>query len=114
MTTKTAFKVIVLNDRPVPMVEDEESIRSLAVHPGFVALMNRLKLQRSVLQTALDTKKHSDIRVVDDLQAGLKWLDYLQSEVNRTVNRKAEAKAVAVRPMEQQEFDKVFRLIEGV
>jgi hypothetical protein len=106
--------VIVLNDRPVPMVEDEESIRSLATHPGFVALMNRLKLQRSVLQTTLDTKKHSDIRVVDDLQAGLKWLDYLQGEVNRTVSRKAEAKAVAVRPSEQQEFDKVFRLIEGV
>lgn len=111
---KADYKVIVLNDRPVPMVEDEESIRSLATHPGFVALMNRLKLQRAVLQTTLDTKKHSDIRVVDDLQAGLKWLDYLQSEVNRTVNRKAEAKAVAVRPSEQQEFDKVFRLIQGV
>ena len=96
------------------MVEDEDSIRALAVHPGFVALMNRLKLQRAVLQTTLDTKKHSDIRVVDDLQNGLKWLDYLQNEVNKAVSKKAEAKAVAVRPTEQQEFDKVFRLIEGV
>jgi hypothetical protein len=111
---KPEYKVVVLTDRPVPMVEDEESIRALATHPGFVALCNRLKLQRAALQTMLDTKKHPDIRAVDDIQAGLKWLGFLQSEVDKTVFRKAEAKAVAVRPTERQEFDKVFRLIEGV
>jgi len=111
---KADYKVVVLKDRPTPMVEDEESIRALATHPGFLAICNRLKLQRAAIQTILDTKKHADIRAVDDLQAGLKWLGFLQSEVDKTIFKKAEAKAVAVRPTERQEFDKVYRLIEGV
>ena len=95
-------------------LNDEDSLRTLSVHPGFITLCNRLSLQRVALKNILETKKHTDIRVVDDLQAGLKWLGYLENEVNRAVDRKAEAKAVASKPFELQEFEKVFALYQSV
>lgn len=112
-TTQELY-VIEVKDRSNPLREDEESIQALANHPGFLALTQRLQLQRSALRTLLETKKHTDIRSVDDIQAGLKWLDYLSAEVDKTVFKKAEAKAVAVRPTERVQFEKVFAQIEGV
>lgn len=107
-------EILELDDRYEPHVEDEESIRALVHHPGFVALTNRLRLQSVVLSHRLNTAHHEDIREVDNLQNGLKWLNYLTSEVNRSVQKKQEARAAATRPHEEIEFKKAFALIEGV
>lgn len=106
--------IIEVDEKFDPRKDDEESIRALAHHPGFVALMNRLKLQRGVLKTRLENQVFDDIRQCYHLQNGLKWLDYLNSEVNKVVLKKQEAQATRARPDEQAEFNKVFALFESV
>jgi hypothetical protein len=105
--------IIRLKESYEPHTEDEESIRSLISHPGFVALNNRLKLRIA----ALDYKLHQrqlDMREVDRIQLAIEAYNFLQDEVNKAVNKKQEARAVAARPYEQVEFDKVFAHYVGV
>lgn len=64
---------------------DQAAITSLEHHPGFIALMNRMRWKRAVLETQLRTVRQKDIRDVDFLQSGLYWLGYMESEVNTTV-----------------------------
>lgn len=111
---RSGVLVVELPQRFDPRLEDEESIRLLVHHPGFVALTNRFKLQSAVLKAQLETRKHKDLYEVYNLQNGIQWLNYLNAEVNRAVQKREEAKAVAPRGDERAEFEKVFALIEGV
>jgi hypothetical protein len=101
------------NSRSNPSVEDEEAVRSLVNHPGFVALSNRLRLQAAALDAKLHTRQES-LRDVDRLQAGIEWCGWLQGQVDRAVAKHKETKAVAPSPTEQQMFDQVIRRYQGV
>lgn len=94
--------------------EDEESIRLLAHHPGFVALTNRLKIQRAALKAKLETQCHTDLREVDSLQNGIKWTGWLNAEVDKAVAKRKEAEAVAPHADEMAQFKQVFALLQGV
>lgn len=96
-----------------PSVEDEESIRSLKNHPGFVALSARLRLQAA----ALDAKLHQPQKSViayRSLQNGIEWCNWLTAQVDRAVAKHKEAVAVKPLPTEQQMFEQVFARYEGV
>lgn len=105
--------VIEIKEGYVPHKDDEESIRSLATHPGFVALCHRFDLQRAALRARLEVSQDS-IRDIDSLQEGIRWIGFHKSQVDKAVFKKQEAKAVAAKPYEQVEFEKVIAFYEGV
>lgn len=98
----------------VEQVEDEEAIKSLALHPGFRSLVRRLNVQKCALQTKLLKVRHKDIRDVDNLQAGIIWLEYLDNEVNKLIARKPEKVVRAAHPDIDFEFRKVLAQIESI
>lgn len=108
--------IIVEHDgpKPRPWVEDEESIAALSVHPGFTALMNKFATQKAMLETALKRTKHVDIRAVDNIQAGITWIEYLSNEVNRLVYKKSQVPYVVATENETAEYEKIRALIESV
>ena len=80
--------------------ESEASILNLHGNPGFNALMDRLRVQRSVLEATLKNERHSDIRVVDHLQSGIYWMCYLEKYVERLVHKRLTARAIEMEPDE--------------
>lgn len=111
--TLTGLKVVEL-EKTIPIVEDEEAIRSLNVHPGFLMLAQRMRNQKAILKGHLEQGKHESLREVDVLQAGLRWLGYLEAEVNRAVGKKREVPEVKPSPDQLDDFKKVYAQIESV
>lgn len=82
--------------------DDEDTIRTLLDHPGFLMLINRLKIQKSLLDAKLRLSHHSDLREVDSLQSGMYWLGYLEDTIDKLVhNRK--------RPVQEVPEDSIMR-----
>lgn len=94
-------------------IDDEESVRSLINHPGFVTLMNRKRLQKAALRAKLEQPQDT-LRDYDRLQLGIYWIGYDEAEVNRAIAKKSEVRAALAKPYEKVEFDKVFALYESV
>jgi hypothetical protein len=76
------YKVVEL-EKPAPRLtsEDASNIASLANHPGFHALLGRLKAQKGVLEAALRTQRHESLNEVYSLQAGINWINWLDKQV---------------------------------
>lgn len=89
--------------------EDTSSlIAGLETNPGFQWLVNRLKLQRSVLETRLKTQKHETLRDVDYLQLGIQWCNWLENEVRAEVNRRErQPKPRQAFDYEEREFNRI-------
>jgi hypothetical protein len=111
---KPEWNVIEVPETHVVQVEDEESIRSLAIHPGFLALTRRFALQKAALQMKLNKTHHKDLREVDNLQLGMSWLDYLNGEVNKLVFRRAPEKVVPAAFDAEAQFKQILTHIESV
>lgn len=111
---KPEWNVIEVPETFVVQVEDDEAIRSLAIHPGFLALTRRFAIQKAALQSKLVKVHHKDLRDVDNLQLGMAWCDYLKSEVDKLVYRKMPEKVVPANFDTETEFKKILTLIESV
>lgn len=111
---KPEWNVIEVPETHVVQVEDDEAIRNLAIHPGFLALTRRFDVQKSALQSKLNKVHHKELRDVDNLQLGMFWLDYLKSEVDKLVFRKEPEKAIPAAFDIQAEFNRVLSQIETV
>ena len=61
-----------------------DAIIALQSHPGLIALIDRLALQRAQLEAQLSHSFHKDLREVDILQAGIYWCNWLQDTIART------------------------------
>lgn len=82
----TKYKVVELDEPRGSDEEDEvmkESIATLNSHPGFLHLVKKLGRQRAYLRSKLAFEKHSDLREVDFLQAGIFWCNWLNTEIKR-------------------------------
>ena len=113
---KTPPYYIVLERKGVPVLrkEDDAAIASLRDHPGMVALLNRLRLQRAFLESKLLTVRHEDIRNVDLLQSGCAWSRYIESEVTRAVEGLKAKNVVSSTTDEVEEFERIKSAIESV
>lgn len=60
--------------------EGRRSLASLKDHPGFIYLISRLRLQRAALESALKFSKHENFERVLDLQAGIRWMMWLENQ----------------------------------
>lgn len=62
--------------------ELREALRALNAHPGFRYLVDRLRLQRAVLDGRLK-QPISELTQVTWLQQGIFWTGWLEAEVSR-------------------------------
>lgn len=63
--------------------EMAQSVQTLAGHPGFNHLINKLSYQRAALKTRLEQSRHTSLEEVYFLQAGVYWSNWLKTEINR-------------------------------
>jgi hypothetical protein len=49
--------------------------------------MDRLALQRQLLESKLTREFHKDLREVDQLQAGVFWLGYVQEVISKALDQ---------------------------
>lgn len=106
--------VIRLQQRIVSDPSDNVAIASLETHPGFWALMNRLRVQKAILESRLYSKRAKDIREVDFLQSGISWLEYIENVCSRATNTEVEAVIEPAQYDVKAEFDKINSFIERV
>jgi hypothetical protein len=88
--------------------EIKDAISTLSSHPGFVALTDRLNLQRQMLESKLSREFHKDLREIDYLQAGVFWLGYIQDLVAKATNLIPSAPVDAM-----QEEMEAFKLLDS-
>jgi hypothetical protein len=75
--------------------EIKDAIATLPSHPGFIALIDRLNLQKQMLENKCSREFHKDQRETDYLQAGVFWLGYLQDLVAKATKLMPPAPADA-------------------
>src|ERR1700678_3720627 len=82
----TKYKVVEL-EAPRSLTEGNaeiaQSIQTLAGHPGFNHLTNKLSYQSAALKSQLCGSRHQDLREVYFLQAGIYWSNWLKMELQR-------------------------------
>lgn len=69
--------------------ELRETVATLASHPGFVALTDRLALQAASLKAKLAADRHPTLRDVEFIQSGIFWCNWLQNQVAAATTRTA-------------------------
>ena len=112
----TKYQVIELDEPRGSEDEDEamkESIATLNSHPGFLHLVKRLSRQRAYLRSKLDFEKHTDLREVDFLQAGIFWCNWLNTEIKRATIKVAPRKLDAMEE-ELRAFREIDQQIERI
>jgi hypothetical protein len=62
----------------------KDAVATLPSHPGFNALMERIALQKQMLEHKCSHEFHKDLREADYLQAGVFWLEYAQRLVEES------------------------------
>jgi len=109
-----SFQVIEL-EKPIPKLsrEDNSNIASLATHPGFHALVGRLRLQRSMLQSALCNLPLNSLQDVYQLQAGIKWITWLDKQVTKAAGKSGESPRDALE-LEEREFRRMAEALQLV
>lgn len=110
---ETPYQLVIEGPLPEISKDDDESIKTLAHHPGFIALHNRLRIQNALLKTKLETERNSH---EDDnfLKSGIFWSKYYFQEVNRLVNKKDVPRAQAAPNDVLAEFEKMHAQLERV
>lgn len=97
----------------VPGAGDDEAIASLKNHPGMIALLNRMRLQGSILQSKLQTRQ-KDIRDVDILVIGLSWLRFVESEIGTATGNLRNKEVPRIATNEVEDFEKIRSAIQSI
>lgn len=81
-TQVVSFKVVEVPAGRTPQKwtkEVRDSVATLNYHPGFLAILDRLALQKALVNSKLHGEYRKDLRENDWLQSGSFWLGYLQT-----------------------------------
>lgn len=113
---QTPRYTVVEIEKPIPILDraDEAAMAGLQNHPGMMALLNRLRLQRSALTTQLVTGRFKEIQDVYSLQYRIAGLGYVESEIRLATSNIENRKTRPASEYEVEEFEKVLRSIESV
>lgn len=111
------YQVIEI-EKPRPNVrvdkESRQMVTSLAAHPGFQILLDRLKEQRSLLESKLKSERHTKLEDVEFLQSGIFWTNWLESQLNREVYMQERPQPKPATPEEQSLLERLQADIELV
>lgn len=89
-TPKVIYKVVeVKAPRPSYRWDQntKDAVSTLAAHPGFVALTDRLALAKAQLETTIKQTRHKDLQTVEFLQSGVFWSEWLQDQVSKATTK---------------------------
>lgn len=92
----------------------KDAVATLTSHPGFIALMDKLALQRQSLQSRNNTQVKKDLREADWLQAGIHWLGYVAEFVDKNTNLKVQPRQMDAYEEELRAFQEIDAQIERV
>lgn len=108
--------MVVEVDKPTSIIDksDEAAIASLENHPGAIALLNRLRLQRALLETQLLTTHFKDLRDADFVQSRIAGLGYVESQIRSATKNLSDKKTRLATATEVEEFQKVLSSIESI
>jgi len=93
--------------------EIKDAVGTLSSHPGFIALTDRLSLQKQMLENKCAREFHKDLRESDYLQAGVFWLSFLQDQVAKAT-RLAQPAPVDAFDEEMEAFKQIDASIERI
>lgn len=68
-------------------VAGRKALAGLAEHPGLNYLINKIRLQRAALESALKYGQHQNMNDVLVLQAGIRWLTWVENQFLLAVER---------------------------
>lgn len=113
-TAEFHWKIIeVERPRVIPPQEAEvsKSIATLQGHPGFQYLVEKLRIQRAQLRSALCNQRQESLTNVEFLQSGIAWTGWLEEQLQRAVNFQ-EPKPLEPERTEKEAFEEIQRFIE--
>lgn len=90
------------------------ALATLKDHPGFEFLINRLRLQRATLQTALTNREHASLNDVITIQAGIRWLTWLENQFLSSVGSASTRETRSPNEDEVIAFQQALAAIEGI
>src|SRR5712691_9205562 len=91
----------------------KEAIGTLSSHPGFIAIVDRLNLQKQMLEHKCAHEYRKDLREGDYLQAGVFWFGYVQDLVNKAT-KLSPSSAVDPFQEELEAFKEIDNQIERI
>jgi hypothetical protein len=113
---QTVYKVVEIKAPRISQAwtkEIKDTVGTLSSHPGFIAITDRLNLQRQMLENKCSHEFHKDLREADYLQAGVFWLGYVQDLVAKATKL---APSAPVDPFDEEmaAFKEIDRQIERI
>ena len=112
-----AYKIVeVEKPRTLPALASEEvraMLATLPSNPGWQYILERLRLQKAVLEQTLKNKRHEKLEEVYSLQAGIYWAEWLDAEMAR-LTQKAAAIESDTTDFERDAFQQIDSMLERV
>lgn len=91
-----------------------DAVATLPSHPGFIALIDKLALQRQLLQSKNNTQVKKDLREADWIQAGIHWLGWMQEFVDKSTQLRTQPRQMDAYEEELAAFKEIDAQIERV
>jgi hypothetical protein len=85
---EVVYKVVEVKGPRALVKWDKEmraAVHTLQSHPGFLLILDRLALQRQLLESRNNKEMKKDLRECDFIQSGIFWLGYVQDLVTKAV-----------------------------
>lgn len=87
---KVEYQVIEVDRHNDKQLGSNSDIVALANHPGMLALLSRMRVQRAAIEGMLRNGRHRDLSEVTRLQAGVLWLSWMEKQINQAVGRQQQ------------------------
>lgn len=113
-TPKIEYQILEVDRHNDKQLGSNSDIASLANHPGMVALLARMRIQRAAIEGLLRNGKHHDLSEVTKLQAGVLWLSWMEKQVNLAVGRQQESKPRDPFEIERRELERIAEALQIV
>lgn len=94
--------------------EAQKAVRSLDNHPGFMALLNKFRLQKAMVEGSLKKQKYDHIEDYYYLQAMSFALGYAEAFLKSEVKKGKAPKPREAYDVEAEEFQRVSAALEIV
>lgn len=91
-----------------------KALAGLAEHPGLNYLINKIRLQRASLESALKYGQHQGMNDVLGLQQGIRWLTWTENQFLLAVERPGNAQPRDPNDDELLALQSALANIEGV
>ena len=112
---KPKFLVVEIErPRPILPLEDDmaETLLSLRGHPGFQYLLNKLRFQRSVLESSLLQNRQATMQDVEFIKSGIAWTKWLDDQLSKAAGLKSRAPTAPASKSERDVYEELKDFVE--